>query len=180
MASSSAGGQVANPAPLGLAGFALTTLLLSANNAGLLPGSDVWVGWAIFYGGAAQFAAGMWEFKANNTFGATAFGTFGAFWMALAFYVWFWAGKATNVHADLAWMLLGFAIFTGYMMIASFRLKNPPVNWVFIALFITFVLLAAGEFLGQPTLHTLGGWVGIITAALAWYASYLGVAKSIA
>jgi succinate-acetate transporter protein len=180
MASTATEPQVANPAPLGLAGFALTTLLLSASNAGLLPGSDVWVGYALFYGGIAQFAAGMWEFKAKNTFGATAFSTYGAFWLGTAFYVWFFAGKATNVHADLAWMLLGFAIFTGYMMLNSFNLKNPPVMWVFVALFITFVLLCAGEFLGMATLHTLGGYVGIITALLAWYASYKGVANSLA
>lgn len=177
---SSAEPQVANPAPLGLAGFALTTLLLSANNAGLLPGSDVWIGYALFYGGIAQFAAGMWEFRAKNTFGATAFSTFGAFWLGTAFYVWFWAGKSTNLHGDLAWMLLGFAIFTGYMMINSFNIKNPPVNWVFIALFITFVLLAAGEFTGTAMFHKLGGYVGIITALIAFYASHLGVAKSLA
>ena len=178
--SSSTEPQVANPAPLGLAGFALTTMLLSARNAGLLPGSDVWVGWAIFYGGLAQFCAGMWEFRAKNTFGATAFTTYGAFWMALAIYVWFWAGKSPNVHSDLAWMLWGFAIFTGYMMINSFRINNPPVNWVFIALFITFVLLAAGESFGQETLGKAGGYVGLLTAALAFYASHVGVSKSLA
>src|SRR5215472_15186038 len=177
---SSAEPQVANPGPLGLAGFALTTLLLSANNAGLIAGSDIWIGYALFYGGLAQFAAGMWEFKAKNTFGATAFSTYGAFWLGTAFYVWFWAGKATNVHADLAWMLLGFAIFTGYMMLNSFKINNPPVNWVFIALFVTFVLLCAGEFMGNSSLHVAGGYVGLLTAALAFYASYMGVAKSLA
>ncbi len=180
MASTTTEPQVANPAPLGLAGFALTTLLLSASNAGLLKGSDVWLAYALFYGGIAQFAAGMWEFKAKNTFGATAFSTYGAFWLGTAFYVWFWAGKSTDLHADLAWMLLGFAIFTGYMMLNSFNLKNPPVMWVFVALFITFVLLCAGEFTGMATLHTLGGYVGILTALLAWYASYKGVANSLA
>jgi uncharacterized protein len=174
---------VANPGPLGLAGFALTTLLLSATNAGLLPGSDVWIGYALFYGGVAQFAAGMWEFKAKNTFGATAFSTYGAFWLGTAFYVWFWAGKSTNVHADLAWMLLGFALFTGMMMLNSFKLKNPPVMYVFVALFATFVLLCAGEFIGSDMgamLHKVGGYVGIITALLAWYAAHKGVEASLA
>lgn len=171
--------QVANPGPLGLAGFALTTLLLSATNAGLLKGSDIWIAYALFYGGIAQFAAGMWEFKAKNTFGATAFSTYGAFWLGTAFYVWFWAGKATDVHADLAWMLLGFAIFTGIMMLCSFKLNNPPVMYVFVALFITFVLLCLGEFMGNATMHMLGGYVGIITAALAWFAAYKGVAASV-
>jgi succinate-acetate transporter protein len=172
--------QVANPAPLGLSGFALTTLLLSASNAGLLPGSDVWIGYALFYGGIAQFAAGMWEFVTKNTFGATAFTTYGAFWLGTAFYVWFWAGKSANVHADLAWMLLGFTIFTGIMMINSFRINNPPVMYVFVALFVTFALLWLGEQLGNPGLHAAGGWTGIITALLAWYAAYKGVAASIA
>ena len=180
MASSSTEPQVANPAPLGLAGFALTTMLLSAVNAGLLKGSDVWVAYALFYGGIAQFAAGMWEFKAKNTFGATAFSTYGAFWLGTAFYVWFWAGKATDVHMDLAWMELGFTIFTGYMMLNSFKLNNPPVMYVFVALFITFLVLCIGQFTGMATMTTVGGWVGLITAALAWYASYAGVAKSLA
>jgi succinate-acetate transporter protein len=170
---------VANPGPLGLAGFALTTMLLSAANAGLTVG-DIWLPYAIFYGGLAQFAAGMWEFKAKNTFGATAFSTYGAFWMGLAFYVWFWAGKATNVHADLGWMLLGFSIFTLIMMLNSFKINNAAVMYVFVALFITFVLLTLGEFTGMAMLHTLGGWVGLITALLAWYAAYKGVAASVA
>jgi succinate-acetate transporter protein len=158
----------------------LTTLLLSAVNSGLLKGSDVWVGYAVFYGGLAQFCAGMWEFKAKNTFGATAFSTYGAFWMGTATYVWFFAGKATDVHADLAWMLLGFTIFTFYMMLNSFKINNPPVMAVFVALTITFALLCLGEFTGTAMLHTAGGYVGILTALLAWYASYVGVSKSLA
>jgi succinate-acetate transporter protein len=179
MASSTAEPQVANPAPLGLAGFALTTLLLSAVNAGLLTG-DMWLPYALFYGGIAQFAAGMWEFKAKNTFGATAFSTYGAFWLATAFYVWFWAAKSPSVPMDLAWMELGFTLFTFYMMLNSFKLNNPPVMYVFVALTATFALLCLGEFTGVKTLHMVGGYVGIITALLAWYASYLGVAKSLA
>jgi len=177
---SSAEPQVANPAPLGLAGFALTTRLLSAGNAGLLKGSDVWIGYALFYGGLAQFAAGMWEFKTKNTFGATALSTYGAFWLGTAFYVWFWAGKSPSVGIDLAWVTLGFTIFTGIMMLNSFRLNNPPVMWVFVALFLTFLILSLGFFMGNDTLHMLGGYVGIITALLAWYAAYKGVAASLA
>ncbi|MBV8081486.1 MAG: acetate uptake transporter [Candidatus Eremiobacteraeota bacterium] len=184
MASSSAP-QVANPAPLGLAGFALTTLLLSAVNAGWITG-DAWIGYALFYGGAAQFSAGMWEFAAKNTFGATAFSTYGAFWLGTAFYVWFWAGKSASVPTDLAWVTLGFTIFTGIMMVNSFKLNNPPVMWVFVALFITFLLLCLGFFMatvgmpGNELIHHAGGYVGVITALLAWYAAYKAVAASLA
>src|SRR5579884_2372744 len=83
---------VADPAPLGLGAFALTTFVLSVHNAGWAP-DLIWLGLAFFYGGLAQFAAGMWEFKNRNTFGATAFSTYGAFWLALAFFVTFMAGK---------------------------------------------------------------------------------------
>lgn len=183
MASSSTSSEpvVANPAPLGLAGFALTTFLLSAVNAGLLTSKgDAWMGFALFYGGAAQLLAGMWEFKAKNTFGATAFSSYGAFWLSTAFYVWFWAPKSGSVSADLTWILGAWAIFTGYMMLNALKINNPPVLAVFIALFITFVLLWAGDAFSMTMMHTAGGYVGLVTAALAWYASYVGIQKSLA
>ncbi|TAM72708.1 hypothetical protein EPN44_15585 [bacterium] len=180
MGSSAPAPKLANPAALGLAGFALTTFLLSAANAGLLPGSDVWIGFALFYGGLAQLFAGMWEFAAGNTFGATAFSSYGAFWLGTAFYVWFWAPKSGNVPLDLAWLLGAWAIFTGYMMLESFRINNPPVMWVFVALFITYVLLWLGAWFHASGLTVTGGWTGIITALLAWYASYKAVHNSIA
>jgi uncharacterized protein len=179
MASSTPGPKIANPAGLGLAGFALTTFLLSAANANWIPGSDVWIGYALFYGGAAQFCAGMWEFAAGNTFGATAFSSYGAFWMATGFYVWFFAPKSTNVPLDLAWLLLAWAIFTGYMMLVSLRINNPPVMWVFITLFITYVVLWLGALMHMGELTVIGGYLGIITAALAWYASYRAVNNSV-
>jgi uncharacterized protein len=177
---SSLGPKAANPAGLGLAGFALTTFLLSAANAHLIPGSDVWIGFALFYGGAAQFCAGMWEFALANTFGATAFSSYGAFWMATAFYVWFFAPKSGNVPLDLAWLLGAWAIFTGYMMLVSFRINNPPVMAVFVTLFVTFVVLWLGAALHQDALTVLGGYLGILTALIAWYASYLAVNRSVA
>jgi uncharacterized protein len=181
--STSAEPQVANPAPLGLAGFALTTFLLSLVNAGVFKGADIWLGFALFYGGLAQLLAGMWEFRAKNTFGATAFSSYGAFWLSVAFYIWFFAPKASDpslVHNDLNWAFLAWTIFTGYMMLNSFRIGNPAVAAVFVALFITFALLWLGEALNQPMLHTAGGWTGIITAIFAWYASYAGVSRSLA
>src|SRR5213082_2645910 len=97
---------VADPAPLGLAGFALTTFLLSGHNASFIP-DLIWVGPALFYGGLAQFCAGMWEFRNRNVFGATAFSTYGGFWMGLAIFAQFVAknaGGATGVDSDLGWI----------------------------------------------------------------------------
>ncbi|TAM86609.1 hypothetical protein EPN42_12805 [bacterium] len=179
MGSSAPAPKLANPAGLGLAGFALTTFLLSAANAGLLPHSDAWIGFALFYGGLAQLFAGMWEFAAGNTFGATAFSSYGAFWLGTAFYVWFWAPKSGNVHADLAWLLFAWTLFTLYMTVLSFKINNPPVMAVFVVLLVTFALLWLGEALGAPGLTVAGGYFGIITALLAWYASYKTVANSL-
>jgi uncharacterized protein len=176
---------IANPAALGLGGFALTTFLLSAHNAmgagtePLLP----FFGYAIFYGGLAQFAAGMWEFKTGNTFGATAFSTYGGFWMGLAAWVvlvlW---GKvpATDITVSLGWILLAFAIFNTYMLLWSARI-NVSVFAVFLTLEITEILLFLGNFSGNKAgegLVALGGWMGLITAIVAWYGSAAVVANS--
>jgi len=117
---------VADPAPLGLAAFALTTFVLSAHNAGLFGtvGNTIVVGLAIFYGGLAQFAAGMWSFRRGNTFTATAFSTYGAFWLSLGTYlVLDLTGKvkAADVLPSLGWFLLAFAIFNTYMLLWSAR-----------------------------------------------------------
>jgi succinate-acetate transporter protein len=170
---------IANPAALGLGGFALTTFVLSTHNAGLAP-DLTWVGLAFFYGGLAQFCAGMWEFRTGNTFGATAFSTYGAFWLALAsFVVLLLAGKvpAGDVTNDLGWFLLSFAIFNTYMLIWSTR-TNLATFLVFLTLEITEILLFLGFFRGNESLIHLGGWVGIITAIVAWYTSAAVVANS--
>ncbi len=164
----------ANPAPLGLAGFALTTFVLSLTNAGIIGGSSVQVvlALALGYGGLAQFAAGMWEFKNGNTFGATAFTSYGAFWLSYAFFVWFFAANVASGDAAgaVGAFLLAWGIFTFYMWIAT--LKHPwPVMIVFLLLWITFLLLAIAEFSGNGTIKQLGGAVGILTAIAAWYAS---------
>lgn len=176
---------IANPAALGLGGFALTTFLLSAHNAmgagtePLLP----FFGYALFYGGLAQFAAGMWEFKTGNTFGATAFSTYGAFWLGLgAWVVLVLAGKVPekDVTVSLGWILLAFAIFNTYMLAWSARI-NVGVFLVFLTLEITEILLFLGNFSGNKAgegLVALGGWVGIITALVAWYNSAAVVANS--
>lgn len=176
---------IANPAALGLAGFALTTFLLSVHNAMGVSREPllVFFGFAIFYGGVAQFAAGMWEFKAGNTFGATAFSTYGAFWMGVAATVTLvlWGKLAvTDVTSTLAWILTSFAIFNTYMLIWSARL-NISVFLVFLTLEVTEILLAWGNFNGDAAgsgLVSIGGWMGIITALVAWYASAAVVANS--
>ncbi|HVB76399.1 MAG TPA: acetate uptake transporter [Candidatus Nitrosotalea sp.] len=171
---------LANPAALGLGGFALTTFVLSTHNAGLAP-DLTWVGLAFFYGGLAQFCAGMWEFKAGNTFGATAFSTYGGFWMSLAtFIVLVLAGKvaAKDLTTDLGWFLLSFAIFNTYMTVWSLRV-NMSVFLVFIFLEVTEILLFLGFFSASTGLIQLGGWFGIITALVAWYASAAVVANSL-
>ena len=176
---------IANPAALGLGAFALTTFLLSVHNAMGATREPllVFFGFAIFYGGVAQFAAGMWEFKTGNTFGAAAFTTYGAFWMGVAATVvlvlW---GKlaATDVTSTLAWILTAFAIFNTYMLILSAR-TNLATFLVFLTLEITEILLAWGNFNGQQAgqgLVSIGGWMGIVTALVAWYTSAAVIANS--
>jgi succinate-acetate transporter protein len=173
---------IADPAPLGLAGFALTTLLLSAHNVGWAP-DLIWVGTALFYGGLAQFMAGMWSFRRGNVFTATAFSTYGAFWLSLATYVLLVVlGKfpAKDVPNAVGWFLLAFAIFNTYMMFWAARI-NMAVFSVFLTLEITEILLFIGNFSGNAAgsgLVALGGWMGIITALVAWYASAAVVANS--
>ena len=173
---------VADPAPLGLAGFALTTFVLSAHNAGWAP-DVVWIGLALFYGGAAQFLAGMWEFKNKNTFGATAFATYGSFWFSLATFVLLQLfGKGVpeaQLLPALGWFLLAFAVFNTYMLFWS-TMVNVAVFLVFLTLEITEILLFLGFFAGSVPLIHLGGDVGIVTAIVAWYASAAGVANSMA
>jgi len=177
---------IANPAALGLAGFALTTFLLSVHNAMGVTREPLLVFWgfAIFYGGLAQFCAGMWEFKAGNTFGATAFSTYGAFWMGVAATVLLvLLGKlaVADVTSTLAWILTAFAIFNAYMLLISARTQNTAVFLVFLTLEITEILLAWGNFNGSAAgsgLVSVGGWMGIVTALVAWYTSAAVVANT--
>jgi succinate-acetate transporter protein len=166
---------IADPGPLGLAAFAMTTFVLSVFNSNIIADKRleaVVLPLALFYGGLVQLLAGMWEFRKANTFGATAFASFGAFWLSYAAYVKFvvpdlpaaTAYKATGLY------LLAWAIFTAYMTLASMRVSGA-VMMVFITLTATFVLLTIGA-LGQHTEVTkIGGIVGLVTAGFAWYAS---------
>lgn len=168
---------VADPAPLGLAAFALTTFLLSAKNATWTHGTDAWLGYAFAYGGLVQLLAGMWEFRNRNVFGATAFSTYGGFWIGLGLYVQLVAGHASNesqVHDDLGWILLAFAIFNSYMLLCSTGV-NTAVFAVFLTLEVTEIVLFIGNFHNNADTVRLGGYLGVVTAAAAWYTSAAGV-----
>src|SRR3954449_3968937 len=168
---------VADPAPLGLAAFALTTFLLSAKNAGWTDGTDAWLGYAFAYGGLVQLLAGMWEFRNRNVFGATAFSTYGGFWIGLGLYVLLVAPAAKNasqIDNDLGWILLAFAIFNTYMLLWSTQV-NAAVFAVFLTLEITEILLVIGNFSASTDTIKIGGYVGVLTAAVAWYTSAAGV-----
>ena len=186
----SAGWTPADPGPLGLAGFALTTFVLSMINANLVGGgvataSGIVIGLALAYGGIAQLVAGIWEFRTGNTFGATAFCSFGAFW--ISFYVLLHIGATAIPKSELfsavGLYLWAWGIFTGYMFIASLR-TTGAVALVFLLLTITFVILGIGNSaLSGGTAVTngtvkLGGYFGIATAAAAWYASFAAVTNS--
>ncbi|GAB3852720.1 acetate uptake transporter [Nocardioides maradonensis] len=175
------GAHLADPAPLGLAAFALTTFVLSFMNTGLFKAEPVVFGLALAYGGIAQILAGMWEFAKGNTFGATAFTSYGAFWLSF----WYLTGhtdlskvQAGDVGNGVGLFLLAWAIFTAYMLVASFGTGNHAVVLVFLLLTITFLLLAFGEFGPSEGLTKTGGWLGLATAVAAWYASFAGVTAS--
>ena len=178
----------ADPAPLGLAAFALTTFLLSAANAHWMTTAtgDAWLGFALAYGGLAQFAAGMWEFRNRNVFGATAFGTYGAFWIGIGLWALLVAPPpagagpaAVLAHAaatgkDLGWILLAFAIFNTYMLLWS-TLLNWAIFGVFLTLEATEIVLFIGNFAANANIVKVGGYVGVLTALVAWYTSAAGV-----
>jgi uncharacterized protein len=176
---------IADPAPLGLAAFALTTFLLSASNAGWMTAASgsAWLGYALAYGGGAQLLAGMWEFRNRNVFGATAFSTYGGFWIGLFFYIQLVASHVTKADAsqiphDLGWILLAFAIFNTYMLVMSTQL-NLAVFGVFLTLEITEILLFIGNFENNTNIIKVGGYLGVITALVAWYTSFAGVSAGI-
>ena len=171
---------IADPAPLGLAGFALTTFLLSTVNAHWTSGNSAgtaFLGYALAYGGLAQLLAGMWEFINRNVFGATAFSSYGAFWIGLFF--WIKNAPAATGH-DLGWILVAFAIFNTYMLIMSTQV-NLAVFGVFLTLELTEIFLAIGNFTDSGTggMTQFGGYLGIITAFVAWYTSAAGVANGL-
>ena len=173
---------VANPGPLGLAAFATTTFILSMFNAGLVSdkGVPVVLGMALAYGGLAQLLAGMWEFRTGNTFGATAFSSYGAFWISFWAFNQFFA-KDIKSAADLGHAvglyLIAWGIFTAYMFVASLR-TTGAIAVVFLLLAATFIILGIGESGASTGTVKLGGWVGLAAAIAAWYASFAEVTNA--
>jgi len=177
-----AGWAPADPGPLGLAAFALTTFVLSMFNSGLMNGDKgvpVVLGLALAYGGIAQFAAGLWEFRTGNTFGATAFCSYGAFWLSFWALEVFYAKEIASSYEGKAvgLYLIGWGIFTAYMFIASLR-TTGAIAAVFLLLAATFIILGIGNAGDNDSIVKLGGYVGLVTALAAWYASFAGVTNS--
>ena len=167
---------VANPAPLGLMAFGMTTVLLNLHNAGLFPFNAMILAMGVFYGGVAQLIACLQEFKKGNTFAATAFGSFGLFWLSFVGIFAFakWMGTpALNLAAGetaLGWYLLAWGVFTALMFVATLRI-NRSLQVVFGSLTILFVLLAVSKWTGNATLGKIAGWEGIFVGLSAVYGS---------
>jgi succinate-acetate transporter protein len=172
--------EPANPAPLGLAAFAATTMMLSLINGNLISplGAGAVLGLALAYGGSVQLLAGMWEFRTGNTFGAVAFSSYGGFWLSLFFLIKLF--PATFVHdphgmSAYFWIWGGFTL---YMFVASLR-TTGAVALVLALLAATYFLLAIGDMgSGSTTITHIGGYVGIATAVAAFYASFAQVLNS--
>jgi succinate-acetate transporter protein len=173
--------SIADPAPLGLSAFALTTFLLSLVNAGLIPAGaePVVFGLALAYGGLGQLLAGMWEFRKGNTFGATAFGSYGAFWISFWALVTFYVAKIPEADRGSAvgWYLVAWGIFTTLMLLGALRTTGALVL-LFLLLAATFYVLGFGNIGGSTGVVRFGGWLGIITAIVAWYTALAGVLAS--
>jgi hypothetical protein len=162
--------KLANPAPLGLMGFGMTTVLLNIHNAGFFPISAMILGMGIFYGGIAQIIAGIMEFKKGNTFGTTAFTSYGLFWLTL---VAIWVLPELGITdptppSFMGWYLFMWGIFTFFMWLGTFG-KNRVVQFVFLSLTILFFLLAVKDWSGIGLIGTIAGWEGIICGASAIY-----------
>lgn len=164
--------KLANPAPLGLMGFGMTTVLLNIHNAGFFPVSAMVLAMGIFYGGIAQVIAGILEFKKGNTFGLTAFTSYGMFWLTL---VALWllpemsSGKgAATEEAYMGWYLFMWGLFTFFMWIGTFG-KNRVLQFIFLSLWILFFLLAIRDWTGSALIGTIAGYEGIICGLSAIY-----------
>jgi succinate-acetate transporter protein len=170
----------ANPAPLGLLGFGLTTILLNLHNAGFFPLDSMIMGMGVFVGGIAQVIAGIQEWKKGNTFGATAFTAYGLFWIAL---VATWVipamglGRASAAY-EMGWFLLLWGLFTTGMFVGTLRL-NRALQVVFATLAALFFLLAIRDFSGSAVVGALAGWVGIVCGLSAFYTAIAEVLNEV-
>ncbi|UZP66241.1 acetate uptake transporter [Desulfovibrio mangrovi] len=162
--------KLANPAPLGLMGFGMTTVLLNIHNAGFFPISAMILAMGFFYGGIAQIIAGIMEFKKGNTFGLTAFTSYGLFWMTLVALIVMpklgWT-EATP-HAYMGWYLAMWGVFTFFMFLGTLK-SNTTIKFIFLSLTVLFFLLAARDFTGSEFIGTIAGYEGIVCGASAIY-----------
>lgn len=162
--------KLANPAPLGLMGFGMTTVLLNIHNAGFFPLGSMILAMGVFYGGIAQIIAGIMEFKKGNTFGTTAFTSYGAFWLTLVFLIVFpkmgWLEKPPV--AFMGWYLFMWGLFTFFMWIGTFG-KNRALQTVFFTLWVLFFLLAIRDWAGSEMIGKIAGFEGIICGFSAVY-----------
>ena len=173
-----AASSIANAAPLGLSAFALTTAVLSCVNAGFLvpaAGINIFVGLALVYGGIVQILAGMWEFKRGNVLSATAFSSYGGFWVATAvifipgFGILNALSSTSTLHQAMGVYFLCWAILTGIFFLGALR-TNIALLVVLGLLFLTYLLLTIADLSGGSIVPTqIGGWLGIATALAAWY-----------
>ena len=171
--------SIADPGPLGLAAFAMTTFVLSCVRADLIPATleGTVFGLAFFYGGLVQLLAGMWEFVRGNTFGAVAFSSYGAFWLSFWYldtHAAFLVAAKGDAHKGVGTFLLGWTIFTAFMTIGTVRI-NAALMAVFSVLTLTFLALTLAEYFESTGLTKVGGYLGLLTALLAWYAAAAGV-----
>ncbi|MCL2000022.1 MAG: acetate uptake transporter [Planctomycetes bacterium] len=162
--------KLGNPAPLGLMGFGMTTILLNIHNAGFYPISSVILAMGLFYGGLAQVIAGILEFRKGNTFGLTAFTSYGFFWIALVF-TWVlpkigWAEATPETY--MGWFLLLWGVFTFFMLLGTLK-GSRVLQFVFASLTFLFILLAIRDFSGNHGVGVLAGWVGIVCGGSAFY-----------
>jgi len=165
----------ANPAPLGLAAFALTTFVLTASDAGWFTGgATIVLGLALFYGGLGQILAGMWEFRNGNTFAGAAFTSYGGFWLSFA---WIVQNHEIPNGTALGFFRLAWGIFTLLWFLGTLR-TNLALMSVFLFLALTFFALSIGAFSGTAAWTTLGGYLGVLTAILAWYTAAAGMLAS--
>ncbi len=163
--------KTANPGPLGLLGFGMTTVLLNLHNAQIIPLSAVILAMGLCLGGAAQIVAGIMEFKANNTFGATAFTAYGFFWWSLvAIWINPFSGIAGADETSMGFYLLLWAIFTAFMFVGTLK-HNRATQVVFFTLAALFLMLSIADFTGIHAVKVAAGWVGILCGASAMYNS---------
>jgi succinate-acetate transporter protein len=170
----------ANPAPLGLLAFGMTTVLLNLHNSGVYELNAMILAMGVFYGGTAQVVAGIMEWKKNNTFGLTAFCSYGFFWLSLvALLVMPKLGLADKPsEVAMAWYLAVWGVFTGLMFIGTLKISRA-LQFVFGSLAVLFFLLAAGDAMGNAALKRFAGGEGIVCGASAIYAGIAQVLNEV-